>query len=144
MVVLERWANTPFGVFGTLHVDGKTWYTLEDDWRDNERNVSCIPAGSYRLRKVLHRGTLPTYEIYPVTDRTHIHIHPGNTEEDVQGCVMLGLRLGTKNVPDEDSPDHRNMDKWAVLDSVQAHRQFMEAMAGRSEVPIAVRWTVPG
>jgi len=93
---------------------------------------------------VLHRGTLPTYEIYPVTDRTHIHIHPGNTEEDVQGCVMLGLRLGTKNVPDEDSPDHRNMDKWAVLDSVQAHRQFMEAMAGRNEVPIAVRWTVPG
>ena len=86
MVVLERWANTPFGVFGTLRVDGKTWYTLEDDWRDNERNVSCIPAGSYRLRKVLHRGTLPTYEIYPVTDRTHIHIHPGNTEEDVQGC----------------------------------------------------------
>jgi hypothetical protein len=144
VIVLERFANTPFGVFGTLTVEDQQWYTLEDDWRQNRRSVSCIPAGSYKLRKVLHHGTLPTYEIYPVANRSHIHIHPGTTEEHTEGCVLLGVELGAEKVAaDEDDPDRRNVTKWCIWRSKEAHAQFMEAMAGQNEVPIAVCWRVP-
>jgi len=143
-VIVTRWANTPFGVFGTLSIPERfRCYTLEDDWLDNARGVSCIPPGNYSLRKVLHHGTLPTYEVYPVTDRSHIHIHPGNTEEDTEGCVLLGTYLGSKNVRDEDDPDHRNVNKWAVLDSRRAHRDFMAVLDGAEEAGIAIRWQVP-
>ena len=140
MVTVERWADTPFGVFGTLTVGEWSCYTLEDDWLDNARGVSCIPAGSYKLRKVLHHGTLPTYEVYPVPGRSHINIHTGNTEEDTEGCVLLGFRLGSLEVADEDDPAHHRRTKWAILDSRQAHAAFMQAMAGQNEVPIVVRW----
>jgi hypothetical protein len=143
-VVLTRWADTPFGVFGTLTIGGWSCYTLEDDWKNNLPNESCIPAGSYLLRKVLHHGTLPTYEVYPVGGRSAIHIHPGNTEEDTQGCILLGKRLGALNVPDEDDPQHRNVNKWAVLDSQEAHAEMMIALGeGENDhIPIAIRWQV--
>jgi len=140
MVVLERWADTPFGVFGTMTMGGYSCYTLEDDWRNNERNVSAVLAGTYQLVKTLHRGTLPTYQVQGVPNRTGINIHPGVTEEHTEGCILTGADLGAINVAADEDSDRRNVLKWCVLRSREAHTQFMEAMAGTNYVPIIIRW----
>ena len=51
-LVLHRTEYTDKETFGVLFCAG-TWVclTLELPWRDNARNVSCIPEGRYRLER---------------------------------------------------------------------------------------------
>lgn len=144
-LVLRRFANTEDGVFGKLYLPGlATMYTVEEDWRDNQRRVSCIPAGVYELvRTVYHKHGYETFEITRVDGRSRCLIHPANTEEDVEGCVGLGLRMGELAVNDEDLPGHPRMIKRAVLDSQAAFKRFMLYMTGINSAVLTVEWA-PG
>lgn len=77
-------------------------YTLENRWRNNERMVSRIPAGRYKviLRThggwharlgqrfaQIHKGAI---ELEGVPNRSAILIHPGNYHTDTQGCILPG------------------------------------------------------
>lgn len=98
-----------------MYVDGVRLFTIERPWLHNERYVSCIPEGQYRLRKRwFHRGGYNTYEIVDVPGRSAILIHHGNTSDDVMGCIALGMDLGVVR------------GKWAVIRSRQAFRLFMD------------------
>ncbi|NIM47718.1 MAG: hypothetical protein GTO22_00380 [Gemmatimonadales bacterium] len=126
-VFLRRFAYTPQGTFGRLEVDGFTCFTVERPWMGNERNISCIPTGYYRLELGTHRRNTPDpsddypcYEVKGVLDRSLIKIHIANTIEDVKGCIGLGCDLGYNT----------RVRRWAVLCSRRTHEQFMEAMAG--------------
>ena len=87
------------------------WFTyrtgiLELPWLDNQPEVSCIPAGSYRvewtLSPRLHRYT---YEIQNVPRRGGIRLHSGNFagarikgfRSDSLGCPLLCRYFGTIN-----------------------------------------------
>ena len=114
---------------------------MEEDWRDNERRVSSIPAGTYKM--VRYRSPKRGYDVFMlvgVPGRTAIEIHPANTEEDVEGCIGLGLRYGVLTVKDEDQPGHPEVTKRAVLDSQLAFRRFMYWMTGINEAEITVEW----
>jgi hypothetical protein len=96
-VRLERYASLPFGTFGRLILGEHAWFTVEPPWRNNRRNVSCIPPGVYPLRKAIHHISTPdpnddyeVYEIAEVENRTAIHIHIANVPADVIGCVGPG------------------------------------------------------
>jgi hypothetical protein len=69
-------------------------FTLELPWKDNKRNVSCIPEGNFRAfrRKTVKNGkySSETYEV-AVPDRTSVLFHVGNTVEDSRGCILLGF-----------------------------------------------------
>jgi len=128
-VLIERFAYTPMGTFGRLSVEGFSCYTLEPPWRNNERNLSCIPTGRYGLRLGMHRRNTPdpsddypAYELEGVTGRNLIKIHTGNTINDSRGCILPGTTLGYLD------------DYWAVASSQAAFAQFMVAMA---DVPYA-------
>jgi hypothetical protein len=148
-----RNADTVFGVFGYLDIladDGKRVLrlcTAEDDWLDNAVGQSAIPAGRYRCKRtVWHKTNTPTYEITGVPGRSRILFHWGNTEEDVEGCVMLGLAFGALDVPDEDAPDKARKTKWGIKGGTSraAFDQFMATIAGVEAFTLDVMWAPPG
>ena len=88
---LTRFAYTKDGAFGRW---GR-FHTVEEEWQDNQPRISCIPTGIYRcVRSTFHRGGYPTFEVTNVPGRTLIKVHRANTEEDLLGCIGIGLGLG--------------------------------------------------
>ena len=66
-------------------------YTLENPWKDNHRNISCIPEGIYRLKDYSSLKYQSVFEICEVPNRTKILFHIGNYPEDTRGCILPGL-----------------------------------------------------
>lgn len=72
--------------------DGETYecVTLEPTWADNQRNISCIPAGEYKVRPYSSEKYPGTYEVQDVPGRSKILIHAGNYYTDTKGCILVG------------------------------------------------------
>lgn len=78
--------------------------SAELPWRDNQKNISCIPDGTYPIRKVGHLR----WAVDDVPNRTLIRVHPGNfinlkeidsKEDDTDGCIMPGMKWGKMTQP---------------------------------------------
>lgn len=74
-----------------------TCKTLELPWKDNAKNISCIPTGTYKVNYTFSPKFLKyTYEIKNVPNRSGIRLHKGNYAfklkglPDIQGCILLG------------------------------------------------------
>lgn len=148
---LYRMADCEFGVFGHLTLTDASgtrlgwWCTAEDDWLDNAPGKSCIPAGRYVCqRTIYHKHHVPAFEITGVPNRSRILIHAGNTEEDVEGCVLLGKAFGAVPVQDEDDPTQPTTLKWAVTQSKLAVAEFMGCLVGVQSFPLDIVWAAPG
>lgn len=100
---LERIVATTHGVFGRLRLpDGTVLYTCEEEARGNQPRVSCIPAGTYTCkRRRSEKFNMDVYEVENVPGRSAILIHPGNTTEDTEGCILPGLSIGVLDIPDD-------------------------------------------
>lgn len=131
-LILERQSYTPAGTFGFLWMGETGWWTMEEPWRGNEVGRSCIPTGTYDLEHVIHNistpgaaDDYPAYGLVDVPGRTAIHIHIGNTIEDIAGCILLGKGFGMLDAP------RTGHHLPAVLTSGDAFREFMGRMAGQ-------------
>lgn len=94
-IELVRLENLFDCTVGVLTVNGELHsYTLELPWRDNRRNVSCIPAGTYTCRPVVSPRFRDVIEVCGVPGRSHILIHAGNTVIDTEGCILVGKSIG--------------------------------------------------
>jgi len=99
---LSRGPSTDQGTFGTLTFGGQVVHTLELPWRDNARQRSCIPPGSYRCALVSSPRFGRVYGVADVPGRTHVLIHAANLAGDVDlgwttqlhGCIAPCLRVG--------------------------------------------------
>lgn len=71
--------------------------TLEPSWKENEKGISCIPAGKYdvELRESPTFGWTPI--IKGVVNRDLILIHKGNYRRDTKGCLLVGSDFGDIN-----------------------------------------------
>src|SRR5690606_12463494 len=79
--------------------------TLEDPWNNNAPFNSCVPSGQYTLvphSTDAHPNTWalvnPDLNIYHYpspdkkqADRFACLIHSGNWEDDVEGCILVGM-----------------------------------------------------
>jgi len=69
--------------------------TLENPWMDNQRNISCIPEGEYKVRLRLPRESATRDYLHlliqDVPNRDWILIHRGNFPSQTQGCLLVGL-----------------------------------------------------
>lgn len=134
-LVLQRFAETDDGVIGRMG----PWYTLEEEAKGNQTSISDIPAGEYTCRRrIYNKGGYETFEVTDVPGRSAILIHRGNTEEHTEGCILLGMKVGTLPVakPEDGEPARH---KIAVLSSGVAHRAFMALQEGTDEFRLTVK-----
>lgn len=64
--------------------------TLELPWRDNAKGISCIPEGTYTVKRDVH-GKHTWFSVQDVPNRTYIEIHEGYKPEHSQGCILMSL-----------------------------------------------------
>lgn len=140
---LMRTKQTPDGVFGNLVIaSGELQLvTVEDDWRQNLARISCIPDGIYKLRRTIYyKHGYETFEVTGVPGRSRILIHPANTEEDLEGCIGVGLRMGKLLVKKDEDTGAVNVTKTAVVGSREAFNRLMASMLHVDEATLSISW----
>ena len=94
-LLIIRDTLTDKSTIGTLYINGERFCdTLELPYINNERSISCIPAGEYkvRLRTARESATRDYLHllIQDVPNRDWILFHRGNSAADSRGCVLVG------------------------------------------------------
>lgn len=79
--------------------------TMELPWKDNRRSVSCIPEGTYLVKKQPPKEgrNYPYFRLPDVAGRSGILIHRITYVKDLKGCIGVGGRFADLNqdgVPD--------------------------------------------
>jgi len=95
-LLLLRQVFTEESTIGTLYLNGeRVADTLENPYKDNQRNISSIPSGNYKVRLRLARESATRDYLHllvqEVKDRSYILFHRGNTSSDSRGCILVGL-----------------------------------------------------
>ena len=118
-ITLTRTTNTVAGILGKLSV--LNLHTIELNWRDNKRKVSCIPAGTYVCEFKASPKFGMCYHVLDVPERSAILIHAANfaglvslgQRADLEGCIAFGTSAGEL------------YGQPAVLNSKSAIREFV-------------------
>jgi hypothetical protein len=129
VITLVREKTGDSGTFGSVTLeDGTVFQTGELPWRDNDQNLSCILAGTYKCIVALspHFGR-NLYHVLNVPKRAGVLIHPANwmgdttknLKSDLLGCITLGLSTGKLSGQD------------AILSSKVAVQKFMDTLASQ-------------
>ena len=102
-LILTRTAYEPRQTRGVLFVMDSDrvafqCYTLELAWNNNERGISCIPAGTYPVVfEYSPKFRRKLYELKNVPNRSEVKIHVGNyasgVDRQIEGCILVGSRF---------------------------------------------------
>ena len=80
----------PSATIGFVDLPNKRLQTMELPWLDNKEDESCIPEGTYLVKRD-KTGKHQFYAIQNVPERTNIEIHIANYLKDINGCTGMGL-----------------------------------------------------
>jgi len=95
ILTLYRAPSGQFGTFGILfHGQVPLCNTLEEPWKDNHRNISCIPEGTYKCVPHNSQRFSNVWRLKDVPGRSGILIHAGNVIDDIEGCILVGEGIG--------------------------------------------------
>ena len=95
-LLIIRETFTDKSTIGNLYLDGE-WLcdTLELPYRDNQRSISCIPAGQYKVRLRTARESATRDYLHllveDVPNRDFVLVHIGNKSSDSRGCILVGI-----------------------------------------------------
>lgn len=147
-LTLYRHAYLPTVTRGRLYASSLILPTLEEPWRPNPDGpggssvdrgqlASCIPDGNYRV--IPHRRGKDGADVWALVNvdlgvyyrdtdipdgqkwgRSFVLIHRGNTTNDIEGCILVGMEFGRLAGLD------------AVLNSGDAIRE-LQAVLGHTE-----------
>ena len=95
-LLIIRDTFTEESTIGELFLNGERMCdTLENPYINNERNISCIPEGEYKVRLRLARESASRDYLHlliqDVPNRDYILFHRGNSAKDTSGCILVGL-----------------------------------------------------
>ena len=76
-ILIDSW-NQPECTLGRLQYGDFRCFTLELPWLGNSRNISCIPAGTYKATKYGSPKHGAVLLLHNVHNRTYIEVHAGN------------------------------------------------------------------
>ena len=81
---------------GELFLNGERMCdTLENPYINNERSISCIPEGEYKVRLRTARESATREYLHllvkDVPNRDWILFHRGNSAKDTSGCILVGF-----------------------------------------------------
>jgi len=116
---LKRIGGNDDTTIGALYIgDGVSKYlfsfTIEDERRFNKVSGDTrIPAGHYKIELNHCGGMNKKYEKYPwhqgmlelqeVPDFEYIYIHPGNDDDDTEGCILPNYKADLAGMRGENS-----------------------------------------
>lgn len=101
---------------GFVEIEDFKCVSLELPWRYNKKNISCIPSGMYKCRKITSGKNGECFEVQNVFDRTNVQGHIGNFTSDIQGCIIFGDGI-------------RDINKDGVYDITSSRVTFGKLMA---------------
>ncbi len=103
-ITLQRFHSTDDFTIGKLTLDGDSYYTCEDEKREQKvMHETRIPAGTYEIKLRTFGGHHERYKakfpfhvgmlwLQNVPKFEAILIHIGNTDADTSGCILLGMK----------------------------------------------------
>ena len=94
-LLLIRDEFTDKSTLGKLFLNGEIFcQTLELPYLDNQRSISCIPEGEYKVRlRTAKESASRDYLhllVQDVEGRSYILVHIGNFPKDTKGCSLVG------------------------------------------------------
>lgn len=120
---------------GRMLVQGKEiGRTLELPWRNNEENVSRVPAGIYDAN-IRSDGPLKwRVELKDVPSRGNIQIHVGNYAREIKGCILVG-----SEVVDNGKECMAVNSRQTLLDLAAEMSRYSNSLSTDKSVPIDIR-----
>lgn len=95
-LLLTRLEDHKDGVFGEITLDGKfLCKTVEKRWHNNQRQISCIPLGTYHCTKRFSAKYGHHWHLQDVPNRDLILIHIANWSHELLGCIGVGREFAT-------------------------------------------------
>lgn len=102
-LLVSRTEYQPVCTIGEFDIDGAAFcFTLEDVVRPagvKVQNETAIPAGRYRMRMTWsNRFKKMMPELMNVPMFAGVRIHGGNTSEDTEGCILVGMHRSRQSI----------------------------------------------
>ena len=98
---LIRDSHNQYGTFGKWLVESHEFETVEQDWENNQPNISCIPNGEYTLTFhnspnhgecfILENKELGIGKYEGDAERFGCLVHIANLASQLEGCIAPGL-----------------------------------------------------
>ena len=102
--------------------------TLELPYNGNQRNISCIPCGKYKVSKRFSEKYGNHFKIENVPNRSDILIHVGNYPSDTHGCILIG----------NDTRDINADGKNEVVNSKFAMRRLLNLLKYQKDIELVI------
>ena len=69
-------------------------HSIELPWKDNQKNISCIPEGNYHIQFRKSKKYRNLLIVYGVPGRSWILIHPANdARKELRGCIAPVMKI---------------------------------------------------
>jgi hypothetical protein len=108
-IIIDRAYYKDFTI-GMCSLNDFNFVSLELPDLDNQKNISCIPEGTYWAKKRISPGKgYEVIELLNVPNRTYIQAHYGNYTRQLLGCQLYGD--GLKFLDNDDIIDITNSEK---------------------------------
>lgn len=88
--ILTRQPDQSQQTLGFLDIDRKLFPTVELPWKDNEKQHSCIPTGTYLVSKRFTEHLKSHFILHDVQGRDGVCIHAANYSRQLLGCIAPG------------------------------------------------------
>ena len=140
-ITLKRVSFDDDGTYGVLIYERVPFLlTLERPWRDNAKGISSIPESlsGYIVKRDSTEKHPRTFRVLDVAGRDGILIHTGNTEKDVEGCIIPGLQFGRIDTVDPDTQEVASQP--AVLQSTAAFALLDKFIGSDEQFRLIVKW----
>ena len=90
-VIIKR-SYLPNCTIGEVITSWQSFRSIERPWLDNKVNESCIPEGTYIVKRD-KTGKHQYYAVQNVPNRTFIEMHAAKRPSDLLGCIALGMEF---------------------------------------------------